>query len=332
MDRQRQAVPTPTLAARRGARWLTLLIALSVAGYIAAALALGWRDVLAGLAVFGPLGLAGAVSATLCGLGLRSTRWLLYFRELERPVPRVANLRIYLSGFALTGTPGKTGELVRAFFLKRWGVPYTESIATFFCDRATDLMAVATLGTAAVLVFPAAGVALAIATIALFAAVAALTRPWTITRLTGLISRAASARGWTRHLAHLLWIVRHGQRLLRARVLAPAFLLALGNWCLDGVILYFACNALGFEIGFASAQAVFALARLIGVASLVPGGIGVLELSMAGLLLALGMDATDALVCTLFVRISTYWTVVAVGVVAMALQLRRGPDEPAAQP
>ena len=41
--------------------------------------------------------------------------WQLYLQQLEIPIPPLGSFRIFLSGLALSVTPGKAGELVKAY-------------------------------------------------------------------------------------------------------------------------------------------------------------------------------------------------------------------------
>jgi hypothetical protein len=48
----------------------------------------------------------------------------------------------YLSGFALTASPGKVGELMRVRYFSPMGVPADQVIACFIFERVLDLIAV----------------------------------------------------------------------------------------------------------------------------------------------------------------------------------------------
>ena len=73
---------------------------------------------------------------------LRYCRWRKILRLLGYRLAEWPNLRIYLSGFALTTTPGKAGEALRSVLLKPYGVAYPHSLAALLAERLGDLMAV----------------------------------------------------------------------------------------------------------------------------------------------------------------------------------------------
>jgi uncharacterized protein (TIRG00374 family) len=66
--------------------------------------------------------------------------------------------------------------------------------------------------------------------------------------------------------------------------------------------------------------------------SMLPGGLGVAEGSLTGLLVALGTALPEAAAATLLIRAATLWLAVALGAATLGLAFRGGPTmaEPAA--
>ena len=62
---------------------------------------------------------------------------------------------------------------------------------------------------------------------------------------------------------------------------------------------------------------VYAFASLAGAVSMLPGGLGVAEGSLTGLLAGLGTPLPEAAAATLLVRAATLWLAVAIGVVTL---------------
>lgn len=69
----------------------------------------------------GVLGIFVALLMSSLNYCLRFIRWQGYLKAFGHAVPWRDSLRIYLSGFALTTTPGKAGEALRGVLLKPWG-------------------------------------------------------------------------------------------------------------------------------------------------------------------------------------------------------------------
>src|SRR5690554_3844614 len=90
-------------------RAVLLSVLAATAGYLAFSLWSGWQDVADAFVLIGWLGTGCALALSLVNYGLRFGRWQLYLSRLGHPVEYGSSLRIYLSGFALTTTPGKAG-------------------------------------------------------------------------------------------------------------------------------------------------------------------------------------------------------------------------------
>jgi uncharacterized protein (TIRG00374 family) len=268
----------------------------------------------------GVLGIGVALSLSLVNYGLRFVRWQAYLKAMGHPVPWWPSLEIYLAGFALTTTPGKSGEAVRAVLLKRWGVPYPQGLAAFLSERLSDLLAVVLLTLFGLTLYPAAQPLIALGAAGVLAALMALSSQSLLERL------HAGIRGTSRFAS----LLRHSvQMLLQARrchapvLLAGATGLSLAAWAAEAWAFYLIVRWMGLEVPLAFAVFVYALAMLAGALSFVPGGLGGAEAVMIGLLLWTGASGADAVAATLIIRLTTLWFAVGLGIVVLANQSRR---------
>ncbi len=81
-----------------------------------------------------------------CGLAfgnyfLRFLKWEFYLARLDiRGVKKVDSFLTFLSGFVLTVTPGKVGEVFKSFILfETYKVPMTTTAPIIVAERATDV-------------------------------------------------------------------------------------------------------------------------------------------------------------------------------------------------
>ncbi len=120
---------------------LTISVALAAGLYLVGIWLSDGQAVLARLSRL-PAWLVGAalILPTL-GFFSRFWRWDIFLRSLGHRLPFFEHLRIYMSGFALTTTPGKVGENVRAMYLTSFGVPVSDSVAAFVVERLGDVLA-----------------------------------------------------------------------------------------------------------------------------------------------------------------------------------------------
>lgn len=311
------AGPTPS-PDRRSLRAVFWSVALAALGYLALSLWAGWRDVVAAVWRAGPAVLAGLLALSLSNYLLRFVRWGRYLALLDAPVPWRVNLRVYFSGFALTTSPGKLGEMLRSVLLKPHGVPVAASLAAFFAERLSDLLAILLLAAVGLWSYaparPVVGVALGLAALALIAA------QWTA--LIDAIDRRAAARSGrvAALIVRLCEIVLHFRRCFTLPAMAGGLALGLLAWLAEAFGFWWLLGALGHPLPFASAVFVYAFAMLVGGLSFLPGGLGSSEAVMIGLLTLYGCPEAAAVTATLICRLATLWFAVGLGAVFLARQ------------
>jgi uncharacterized protein (TIRG00374 family) len=86
-----------------------------------------------------------------------------------------------------------------------------------------------------------------------------------------------------------------------------AVVLTAGRLLLDYVCLLAMVRATGAHAEWALVLLAFAVAGVIGLVPITPGGLGIVEASLSGLLILAGMNAGDALLATLAYRLASYW-------------------------
>jgi len=133
-----------------------------------------------------------------------------------------------------------------------------------------------------------------------------------------------------------------GQTLLNERNLIravlgrqwwEAVLFSAGRLALDYLCLLAALRATGSHPRPSLVLVAYAVAGIIGMIPITPGGLGIVEASLTGLLVLAGVNSGDALLATLTYRLASYWLPLAAGPFAYgAFRLRyrgRAPVSPA---
>ena len=122
------------------------------------------------------------------------------------------------------------------------------------------------------------------------------------------------------------------RRLLRERdvirsvlgqKLRDAVLLSAGRLGFDYLCLLAALRATGAHPRPSLVLLAFAVAGVIGLVPITPGGLGIIEASLSALLVLAGVNVGDALLATLTYRVASYWLPLLAGPVAYGLFRRR---------
>lgn len=97
-----------------------------------------------------------------------------------------------------------------------------------------------------------------------------------------------------------------------------ATLLSVGRLLFDYLCLLFCVRAVGADPRPSLILLAYAVAGVIGLLPITPGGIGVVEASLAGFLALAGLDGAQAVLATLAYRLASYWLPMLAGPVAYA--------------
>jgi uncharacterized protein (TIRG00374 family) len=269
---------------------------------------------------------AAACALALANYGVRWLKWEFYLSRLEiRGVRRVDSLLTFLSGFVLTVTPGKVGEVFKSVVLfETYGVPVARTAPIVVAERVTDVIGVVVLimigsiglsggllwagiGTAAVLTLVGV-VSSRRLSLGLIALVERL--PGAFRRLGPRLHEAYDSLATTVHPSNLL---------------VPA-VLSVGAWALECAALWIILRGLGDRTGFGLATFFYATSTLAGAIVPVPGGLGVTETSLQGQMQQLGhVGAAASTAAMILVRLATLWFAVLVGFLALSILRHRYP-------
>jgi uncharacterized protein (TIRG00374 family) len=301
---------------------VVLAAALFAALGAVAALAIGGGEVLNALARIDARTLLWLLLLSLANYALRVLRWHRLSLRLGVGIPFGRTTLYYIAGFAMTATPGKVGEALRLWLIKRGhGHRYDRMLPLFLSDRLFDSLSVLLLGLFGVASFPEQRWLAFLALGIVLAATASLARPaWLLAALLWLFGVIGQRFG--RLLAGLRRSVRGTAVVLKIGPLADALLLSLIGWGGECIAFWLLLDGMGAPIGLGTAAFVFAFSAAVGAATLVPGGLGGTEATMVALLSSLGVDLGTALAATLVIRATTLWFSVALGFLALPVALR----------
>jgi uncharacterized membrane protein YbhN (UPF0104 family) len=258
--------------------------------------------------------------------GLRFGKWQYYLGRLGiRGIPLWDSLLVFLTGFVLTITPGKVGEVFKSAVLaKTHGVPMARTAPIVIADRLTDVIGIVTLIVIGGASFPG-GLPWALAG-AGAVAVGLLLVTWQAPALwlcARLEQRGGKLGGIVPKLRESLASLRivAGPRAL----FVPSVLSVIG-WGAEGLALYTLIRGFGEHVPLPLSVLFYATATLAGALVPVPGGLGLVEGMLRQALLHLGgVEQGAATASMILVRLATLWWAVVVGFIALFLLRLRFP-------
>lgn len=92
----------------------------------------------------------------------------------------------------------------------------------------------------------------------------------------------------------------------RPRAMVAPLVWIFLDWVFTVAVLYTACLAVGAAVSYGDAVVAFSVGIVFAVASFVPGGVGVLEVALAGMLAAVGVPPEQSVLAIFVFRVSFY--------------------------
>lgn len=301
---------------------MMLGIGLGALVYLGMSFYLGWGGLLEASALFDWRVLPALLMLSLANYVIRFAKWHYYLRRIHVPLLGVDSFLVFLAGLMLSITPGKLGEVIKAYLVKaRIGTRVSVVAPVVFAERLTDVAALVVLSLAG-------GFALDVGRPAILAGGAL-----TLVGL-GVVSSRALVLSVLRRLEHLPAVGKNVERLEVAydsasRLVAPRPLLVATGlsvvaWGAECLAYGLTISGFGVDVPLGAASFTYAVSTIIGALSMLPGGLGSTEASLTALSVELfGMTENVAGLAAIIVRASTLWFAVGVGAVALLVAGRR---------
>lgn len=267
-----------------------------------------------------------ALALALVNYLVRLIRWGLYLRVCDVQVPGHISVLTFFSGFALSVTPGKIGELIKSYLLRETcAVPVTRTAPIVIAERVADLLALLVLGVLGVALYGVArGMVVAGAAVILLGLLV-LSWPALARRC---IDLACRPRFLNRFADKLHEMYDGLASLVRPWPLSWSTGLGALAWLAECVGFAVIISAFpGTDVPLGLATLIYAVTTVAGALSFLPGGLLVTEATMTLLLVqsSRGMDEPTAVAATILTRLATLWFAVVLGIAALAILRRLAP-------
>lgn len=257
---------------------------------------------------------------------LLAFRFHRFLRHLDVYIPLRSSIFLYIAGLSLAVTPGNSGQIIKSHIMKKqFDIAISKTSPIVLIEKWNELVSVAI-----VLVFLALFhfsmqsvliIVIAIA-VAIFLFVI-MTNHRTFNLFSKLIVRF-------RFLKRYEDSIENSQAALKSltstRVILEATIITVPAIILQAISVYFAFQAMHVGIDFIASTQIFYFALIFGILSFIPGGFGVTEGSMLGLLIAYFNYNQDPLVlgtAVIFVRLVTLWYPTILGLITVRILYKR---------
>jgi uncharacterized protein (TIRG00374 family) len=245
-------------------------------------------------------------------------RWNLLLKNSNIKIPLKENLKIYFAGFALAVTPGKFGELIKSQIMKtKFDVPHRTTSSLVLVERLYDLAGAIVVSFIGILLIGIGEYIIAGASIVLISIFVMISSKKLFQNVLKMIGKIKFTQKYTVPLSESYETI---QTSTKGKIVFTSILTTSAYWLLESLGVYFIL--LSFDINllnYVHVIATYTSSLILGAASFIPGGLGVVEGSLVGLLNFQGVDISDAFVLVVLIRLFTLWYSVIIGFIALKL-------------
>jgi len=248
-------------------------------------------------------------------------KWSYFLKRIEISLSLKDSASIFFGGLAMAITPGKIGETIKAYFVKqRTGVPMSKTLPVVVMERLTDLIAVVILAAIGAVYFQYGILVTAIMSLLIFSFILVVQRE---SLSVWIIDKMASFPLVRRYNESIQHFYKGSYELLKIRRLAFAIAISMVAWGSECLGLYIVYYGLGHSQSFLLSSFVFSFSSVAGAISTLPGGLGVAEASMTGIMAAIGIERSVAVSAMLLIRFCTLWFGFLVGFIVLMVNWKK---------
>ena len=243
-------------------------------------------------------------------------KWNFLLKNCEIEVPLAKSLAVFLSGIAFDITPGKIGALMKSQILKiSYGIPRTKTAPVVLVEKVYDLIGAILASIIGIVIL---GVYPYLIVIAVFVLAVIFFFMFYRPASELFFKRIAKTKFLSKYIESVLESYEIVQKSTNVKVATICILLAVSYWFLISIAVYYTLIAFDINtLDYFKVLAIYATSSLLGAISFIPGGIGITEGTLAGLLTLEGIDVSMALILSVMIRLLTLWYLVCIGFIAL---------------
>lgn len=245
---------------------------------------------------------------------LRTLKWCYLTKRLGLDGNWRQTVEIYLGGFTMSLTPGRVGEVWRAWaFNRQQAIGYRRLLPLVFCERLLDLNALLLLATLGLFSdIEVYRITAVVVFVFIPPLLLLLLKPHWGRHLIKQLWRACGRR-WSRRFAAALTMCRYIEQVVHPMIYLPALLLTCLAWSLEAGAIFYAIAQLDGSLSLISAMITLGLSCIAGAVTLLPAGVGGYEAMMIYLIQQGGNTIALAIIVTGIARICTIFYAVLLG-------------------
>lgn len=294
-----------------------IIILIMISVYIVFTIFSDFEKVLSSIKEIDKQKLSIAIGILIVTVGLRTVRWNFFLRRVTTQIPLKQSILYYLAGYAFILSPGRAGEIIRSPFIKRdYGVSISKTAPIVLVERFYDVLAI-TLIISIGLIFSDFDKTIIVVPIGFVVAMFLIIRSKTIfSKILVKISKIKIFSKWIPNVDESFEVIFS---LMKMRFVLTGIIVSIVNGILEATAVYLLILGLGENISFVNLAVLFHTSSFAANVSLIPGGLGVLEGGLIGLLVLYRIKYEIALSVTILIRLLSTGMFSVIGLISLRI-------------
>ncbi len=246
---------------------------------------------------------------------IRALRWDTFLKTLDINIPMKESISLFFAGLGFGITPGKLGEVIKSHLLKKdYNQSYSKTAPIVLVERYYDLVGLLLISVLGIWFLEIDQMIIITSFGIIIAALIVSQRKSLVFKIFGKLEKVSFLRKIVKKLFETFDTIHF---LLKPKLYAKSIGYSVTAWLIESFAVYLIFLGFNIDLNLPTIILIFAVSSIIGGLSMLPGGIGLTEGGMVGLLLLEGIDYTSAISVVLLVRIVTLWFSVAIGLIVL---------------
>lgn len=301
----------------KGKIWITLLLAVAV--YLILCIYADIDKLIQAFESFQWAYLVLLLILTTLGYFIRFIKWNFFLESVDVHLETRDNLFVFFSGLAMIITPAKMGEIWKGWLIKEInGEKLSKTIPVVIIDRGTDLLALIILSLTGIAYYEKGSYLLIIIFLVFVAFFFVINSRFISEKIIFFMEKRAG-----KYFSNVKEMHQTFKSTMAPKNLVITTVLSVIAWFLECLGLYLVIMGFSQNLTLTVSTFVFSFSSLIGAASMIPGGLGIAEATISGLLHFFGLTATVSVGVALILRLGTLWYGVIVGLIVYLLFKRK---------
>ena len=254
---------------------------------------------------------------------LLSFRFKRLLRALGINMSVKKSILLYITGLSLTATPGGSGQIIKSQIIKKkFGYEISKTSPIVLIEKWSELVSVLIILVALAFLNPIweSNLIIIIGIVVASLLIGIMRNDKFFAVFKKIILRFPRLKIFEESIENSQEALKI---LTSKKMMLEGFIITIPAKILETICVYFSFQVLGVKLGFIISTEIFFTASISGTISFVPGGFGVIEGSMVGLLIKYYNNDLALLVSpVLFVRLITLWYPTFLGLVTGQLILK----------